>query len=174
ISKDERTLILVRVAEALYYIHSELHHVVHGDLTGSSILINGDGRPLISDFTLSSIFAHRSPMSNFQSFAPTSFRWTAPELLGPAEKEPTIKSDVYSYGCVMLHTMSGQLPYGEMHDISVLLEKRHGRRPQIPVHSPIEGTHCKWINDCLDVTPEHRPSLPDIIRFLSSSGGYMA
>ncbi|KIJ10212.1 hypothetical protein PAXINDRAFT_16780 [Paxillus involutus ATCC 200175] len=141
ISKGKRISILVRVAEALHYIHSEPHHVVHGDLTGSNILINGDGQPLISDFTLSSIFAWRSPLSNFQSCAPASFRWTAPELLEQVEKEPSFESDIYSYGCVMLHTMSGQIPYGKMRDIRVLVEKMDGRRPQIPMHPPIEGRH---------------------------------
>ncbi|KIJ10900.1 hypothetical protein PAXINDRAFT_101849, partial [Paxillus involutus ATCC 200175] len=95
ISKEERISILVKVGEALHYIHSE--HVVHGDLTGSNILIDGEGQPMISDFGLASILEEYNETSYFKSHRPGSIRWVAPELLGEVEKspQPTSKSDAY-------------------------------------------------------------------------------
>ncbi|KAF9233542.1 kinase-like domain-containing protein, partial [Melanogaster broomeanus] len=84
-------------------VHS--HHVVHGDLTGSNILINRDGEPVISDFGLSSILEEYNETSYFKSHKHGSIRWAAPELLEElqAPPKPSIESDAYSYGCVMLH-----------------------------------------------------------------------
>ncbi|KIK92683.1 hypothetical protein PAXRUDRAFT_560886 [Paxillus rubicundulus Ve08.2h10] len=106
ISKGARTYILVNVGEALDYIHSQ--HVVHGDLTGSNVLINGDGQPLISDFGLSSILEEFNKTTYFKSHRTGAIRWVAPELLGEvvSSPKPSVKSDIYSYGCVMLHVIT--------------------------------------------------------------------
>ncbi|KAF8842585.1 kinase-like protein [Paxillus ammoniavirescens] len=163
--KGQRIYILVKVAEALHYIHSAPHHVVHGDLTGSNILINDHGQPLISDFGLSSILDEHNETSYFKSNRPGSIRWVAPELLETLPK-PSIQSDVYSYGCVMLHTLSGKVPYGEMRDIHVTSEKIKGIRPQKPTNFIIERSQWDLIEDCLHANPGDRPPLPDIISFL--------
>ncbi|KIJ10903.1 hypothetical protein PAXINDRAFT_16125 [Paxillus involutus ATCC 200175] len=170
ISKEERITILVKVGEALHYIHSA-PHVVHGDLTGSNILINGEGQPLISDFGLSSILEEYNVTSYFKSCRPGAIRWVAPELLEGHEKspKPTIKSDVYSYGCVMLHVLSGKVPYSEVSDYQIPQAKM--APPQCPTDFPLDVTHWKMIENCLDAKPEHRPALPDIISFLKSVGG---
>ncbi|KAF9236372.1 kinase-like protein, partial [Melanogaster broomeanus] len=101
ISEAERISILLKVAGGLHYIHS--HGVIHGGLTGSSTLINSDGEPLISDFGLYSILGGYNETSYFKFHG--SVRWAAPELLGEHQTSPKagIESDVYSYGCVMLH-----------------------------------------------------------------------
>ncbi|KIJ10213.1 hypothetical protein PAXINDRAFT_172219 [Paxillus involutus ATCC 200175] len=165
ISKGKRISILVRVAEALHYIHSE--HVVHGDLTGSNILIDGDGQPLISDFGLSSILREYNETSYFHSGRPGAPRWAAPELFAEPAGFPTIECDVYSYGCVMLLTLSGKVPYSEIRDFHVPYAKITGIRPQRPVNLPIEEALWVMIERCTDATPEFRPALPDIISYLS-------
>ncbi|KAF8835360.1 kinase-like protein [Paxillus ammoniavirescens] len=169
ISKKEKIFILVKVGEALHYIHSE--HVVHGDLTGSNILINGKGQPLISDFGLSSILEEYNMTSYFKSCRPGAIRWVAPELLEglEASSKPTIESDVYSYGCVMLHVLSGKIPYSEVLDYQIPQAKM--TPPQCPTDFPLDATHWKMIENCLDAKPEGRPALPDIISFLTRVGG---
>ncbi|KIJ09699.1 hypothetical protein PAXINDRAFT_17217 [Paxillus involutus ATCC 200175] len=139
ISKEERITILVKVGEALHYIHSAPHHVVHGDLTGSNILINGEGQPLISDFGLSSILEEYNVTSYFKSCRPGAIRWVAPELLeGPAQlPKRSIQSDVYSYGCVMLHVLSGKVPYSEVSDYQIPQAKM--APPQCPTDFPLDS-----------------------------------
>ncbi|KIJ09439.1 hypothetical protein PAXINDRAFT_17461 [Paxillus involutus ATCC 200175] len=171
ISKGARISILVKVGEALDYIHSQ--HVVHGDLTGSNILINGGGQPLISDFGLSSIIEEHNMTSYFKSHRPGSIRWVAPELLGEVEPstKPSVESDVYSYGCVMLHTLSGKVPYSEIRDIHVPHAKICGGHPQRPTDLPIEESHWRLIETCLNVTPSNRPKLLGIVGFLKTARG---
>ncbi|KIJ09454.1 hypothetical protein PAXINDRAFT_87412, partial [Paxillus involutus ATCC 200175] len=137
----------------------------------SNVLINADGQPLISDFGLSSIIEEYNMTSYFKSHRPGSIRWVAPELLGEEEPspKPSVESDVYSYGCVMLHTLSGKAPYSEIRDIHVPYAKISGVRPQRPPGLPIEEAHWTMIENCLDTTPESRPKLPDIIALLTRS-----
>ncbi|KIK91333.1 hypothetical protein PAXRUDRAFT_635581 [Paxillus rubicundulus Ve08.2h10] len=169
IPKEEKIAILVKVGEALHYIHSE--HVVHGDLTGSNILINSECQPLIADFGLSSILEEYNVTSYFKSCRPGAIRWVAPELLEQLETspKPTIESDVYSYGCVMLHMLSGRIPYSEIQDYHIPHAKMAGL-PRWPTGVPIDVTHWKMIENCLDAEHKRRPPLPDIISFLESVG----
>ncbi|KAF8842582.1 kinase-like protein [Paxillus ammoniavirescens] len=167
ISTATRISILVKVGNALHYIHSDPHHVVHGDLTGSNILINDNGEPLISDFGLSSILEEYNETSYFKSRRTAATRWVAPELLGEHKErpKPSIESDVYSYGCVMLH-----IPFLGIHDLGLYNAKIARNHPQRPTNSPIEDSYWQVIENCLDVTPGNRPELPDIISFLSREG----
>ncbi|KIK92684.1 hypothetical protein PAXRUDRAFT_146756 [Paxillus rubicundulus Ve08.2h10] len=169
ISKGARISILVKVGAALEYIHSQ--HVVHGDLTGSNVLIKGDGQPLISDFGLSSILKDYDETSYFKSHKPNAFRWVAPELFAlETSPTPSVQSDIYSYGCVMLHTLSGMIPYSEIRDFHVPQTKINGRYPQRPMDLPIEEVHWAMIKTCLDATPRNRPRLPDVISFFKRQG----
>ncbi|KIJ13324.1 hypothetical protein PAXINDRAFT_81404, partial [Paxillus involutus ATCC 200175] len=91
-------------------VHSQF--VVHGDLSGSNVLIDGYGRACISDFGLSMLLTELGGQTYAASrHAAGALRWTAPELLAhwvPKDKEdplyvfPTPQSDVYSFGMVML------------------------------------------------------------------------
>ncbi|KIJ10929.1 hypothetical protein PAXINDRAFT_85299, partial [Paxillus involutus ATCC 200175] len=135
-----------------------------------NVLIDADGQPLISDFGLSSILGeYDDETSYFKSHRHGSIRWVAPELLGELEESPrpSIESDIYSYGCIMLHTLSGKIPYSEIRDISVIFKKFNGVLPQRPMDLPIEASHWELIENCLDATPRNRPKLPNIIGSLS-------
>ncbi|KIK94596.1 hypothetical protein PAXRUDRAFT_439517 [Paxillus rubicundulus Ve08.2h10] len=165
ISREGRISILVKVGEALHYIHSAPHHVVHGNLTGFNILIDNEGQPLISNFELSCILEEYNTTSYFKSHRLGSIQWAAPELLEEPPKF-SIESDVYSYGCTMLHALSGQVPYTELRDIRIPYAKLNGSPPLRPTDHPIEDSHWELIGHCLDAIPSRRPKLPDVLALL--------
>ncbi|KIJ12519.1 hypothetical protein PAXINDRAFT_82664, partial [Paxillus involutus ATCC 200175] len=136
----------------------------------SNILIDGDGQPLVTDFGLASILEGYNETSYFKSHRPGSIRWVAPELLGELEEshKPSIESDVYSYGCVMLHALSGKIPYSESQEYHIPYAKVNNIRPQRPTDLPIQNIDWLTIERCLDATPGNRPELPDMIGFLQS------
>ncbi|KAG2134530.1 kinase-like domain-containing protein [Suillus clintonianus] len=68
ISLRLRFYILQGVVSAVSYLHSQ--NVVHGDITGSNILINGQGEPLLSDFGLSFLDMELTGNSYFTSCKP--------------------------------------------------------------------------------------------------------
>jgi serine/threonine protein kinase len=80
--------------------------VVHGDLTGSNILINVQGKPCLCDFGLSKILAEFEGTSYFTGTR-GAVRWAAIELYRGLDEDdylPVINKqcDIYSYGSVML------------------------------------------------------------------------
>ncbi|KIJ63424.1 hypothetical protein HYDPIDRAFT_29668 [Hydnomerulius pinastri MD-312] len=169
LGRGERISILVKVAKALDYIHSKPHHVVHGDLTGSNILIMADGEPKISDFGLSSIIEEFNGTSYFTSCKPGAYRWAAPELLGLSGDlpKPNVQSDVYSFGCIMIQVLSGQVPYGAIKDNFIFHKKLSGESPPRPDDLPIEAPHWELIQGCLKAAPGARPKMAEVIAFLN-------
>jgi serine/threonine protein kinase len=103
--------------------------VIHGDLTGVSsclnvgtqalmcphqnnILIDSDGRALVTDIGLSTMLDDITE-SDFDSSSAGALHWTAPELSAKRNKDrlPTSKSDVWSFGCIMIHVSTSTHPY---------------------------------------------------------------
>ncbi|KAF8839153.1 kinase-like protein [Paxillus ammoniavirescens] len=115
----ERLALLGDAAAGLQYLHSQ--SVMHGDLSGSNVLIDGNGRACISDFGLSVLLAELGESTYTKSrHAGGALRWIAPELLDdevpededdPLHLLPTPQSDVYSFGMVILQVLTGKVPY---------------------------------------------------------------
>ncbi|KAF8550663.1 kinase-like protein, partial [Imleria badia] len=108
------------VASGLQYLHSQ--SVVHGDLSGSNVLIGANGRACIADFGLSTILDEigGSTFATSSTGKPRgTLRWAAPELLGLVDHgdaktqhtRPTMQSDIYSFGSIILQILSGKIPY---------------------------------------------------------------
>ncbi|KAJ3475947.1 hypothetical protein NLI96_g11493 [Meripilus lineatus] len=85
---------LLEIALGLEYLHGE--RIVHGDLRGANILIDGQMRVRLADFGLA-LFADSTLT---QSRAGGAIRWLCPHLLKGTVSRPEFASDVYSYGCV--------------------------------------------------------------------------
>ncbi|KIJ04673.1 hypothetical protein PAXINDRAFT_32981, partial [Paxillus involutus ATCC 200175] len=100
-------------------VHSQ--SIVHGDLSGSNVLIDGDERACISDFGLSMVLTDLGGSTYATSrHGAGTLRWAAPELLdlqaledeeNPPDVLPTPQSDVYSFGRIMLQILTGKVPY---------------------------------------------------------------
>jgi len=101
----DRSRMLEDVSAGLRYLHSV--PVMHGDITGANILIDKRGHARLIDFGLSTITQPLLGQSHLAatSIRPGAIRYAAPELvlsengrdLGSLEK-----TDIYSFGCVML------------------------------------------------------------------------
>ncbi|KZP21627.1 kinase-like protein [Athelia psychrophila] len=165
-------VIVLDVASGLEYLHSQLGGIVHGDLTGANILIDDQGNALLVDFGRSSIKVQFVPGTSFwTSTTGGAVRWCAPELLPqlPFDEdtktvpEVTVACDIFSFGCVMLHTMSGMLPYFNIRQsLAVALLICSGKRPKRP-DEPILTDEC-WdiINLCWGESASARPTAKDV------------
>ncbi|KAF9238135.1 kinase-like domain-containing protein, partial [Melanogaster broomeanus] len=112
VTTGERLALLSDVAVGLQYLHSQ--SVVHGDLSGSNVLIDDNGRACIADFGLSVLLTELGGSTFATSIqAGGTLRWAAPEnfyldLQFSGDREdvpkvyPTTRSDIYSFGRVML------------------------------------------------------------------------
>ncbi|KAK7029781.1 kinase-like domain-containing protein [Favolaschia claudopus] len=96
---DAVDTLLLEIARGLEYLHS--CNIIHGDLKGANILIQGNGAACLADFGLSNFSdVTTSPSTNRGG----SVYWMAPELLDPDQFEShfvrTTATDVYAFGCV--------------------------------------------------------------------------
>ncbi|CAM8920077.1 unnamed protein product [Rhodiola kirilowii] len=102
-----RIKILIGVASALAYLHQECENqVIHRDVKTSNIMLDGAFRARLGDFGLARQVEHdRSPEV---TVAAGTMGYLAPEYLltGRASE----KTDVFSYGAVVLEVASGRRP----------------------------------------------------------------
>ncbi|KAF9228870.1 kinase-like protein [Gyrodon lividus] len=174
----ERLTLLGDVAMGLQYLHSR--SVVHGDLSGSNVLIHGDGRACIADFGLSVLLTALgvSPSATSPQVRGT-LRWAAPELLclnvQPSEEggiltrvQPTPRSDIYSFGRIMLQILTGKIPYHyyprDERVVIALSQKETPARPHLEV---ITERRWVFIQQCWSTVNEgqSRPSDEEIVGF---------
>ncbi|XP_024395305.1 uncharacterized protein [Physcomitrium patens] len=103
---EQRLSIAAGTARALAYLHEECSdHIIHLDVKPENILLDHQFCPKLSDFGLAKL------MDREQSRVVTSMRGTpgylAPEWLLP-HAAVTAKTDVYSFGMVLLELLSGR------------------------------------------------------------------
>ncbi|KIM74971.1 hypothetical protein PILCRDRAFT_688571 [Piloderma croceum F 1598] len=156
----DRFRILCDVATGLSYLHSL--HVVHGDLTGSNILLDDEGKALLADFGLSNIIVEAYGPSYITSSIGGSVRWAAPEhfRISDGERVSTVTThgDIYSYGSVVLQVLSGKLPYHHLaKDSEVLITLHRGAHPPRP--QEIADEQWAMITRCWAEDPPTRPDI---------------
>ncbi|KAG1781232.1 kinase-like domain-containing protein [Suillus placidus] len=170
----DRSRMLEDVSAGLRYLHSV--PVMHGDITGANILIDKGGHARLIDFGLSTITQPLLGQSHLAatSIRPGAIRYAAPELvlsddvrdLGSVEK-----TDIYSFGCVMLQILSGRPPWSEIKserlELRIVVKITEGCRPQRPDGYPaIIDSDWNFIQKCLQVEPELRPSADEVLDFV--------
>ncbi|KAF9231678.1 kinase-like domain-containing protein, partial [Melanogaster broomeanus] len=125
------------LAESPELSQSACFHLVNSVLQRSyleqgNVLVDDDGRACLSDFGLCSILGGLHGGSSFvrSTCRPGAIRWAAPELvLNPDTVKATTASDVFSFGCIMLQILSGQVPWGKMHENAIVLALAQKRNP---------------------------------------------
>ncbi|KAH7924090.1 kinase-like protein [Leucogyrophana mollusca] len=173
--------LLSNVAAGLRYLHS--CSVIHGDLSGSNILVDGDGKACLADFGLSSVMLEFQGTSYFTSSIRGAVRWAAPEIYEvPVDDNvsphiPTAQSDIYSFGSVMLQVISGVVPYHYLkNDAQVLIAISKGITPMRPLNPEIDDEHWNLIQQCWSTTRHGalRPSIRAIADFCAFEPHFMS
>ncbi|KAF6164537.1 hypothetical protein GIB67_025363 [Kingdonia uniflora] len=100
-----RFRVAVDVAKALAYLHRDCRsRILHLDIKPENILLNEDFRAVVSDFGLSKLM--RKDESRLYTTIRGTKGYLAPEWL--LENGVSEKSDVYSYGMVLLEIIGGR------------------------------------------------------------------
>ncbi|EJD06363.1 kinase-like protein [Fomitiporia mediterranea MF3/22] len=164
-----RYQLLYEIASGVVYLHGCLPKVVHGDLKGCNILMDADGKAIITDFGLSKVREVSDALELPSSCLTGSARWMAPEILLPEvedDRKPAIttQSDVYAFASVCLEILTDQLPYANRkNDVRVIGEVMAGGKPTCGVRflNQDPKAHELWelMDQCWSRTPRDRPSM---------------
>ena len=139
----------------------------------SNILIDGDRHARLAGLGLITLFPEQSiPLSSYATSGTT--RWMSPELLdpeesGPSRGHPTRGSDCYALGMVIYEVLSGQAPFAQDTEPTVIrkvLEGRHPDRPQGAQGRSFPDGLWAMLERCWEHQPSNRPSLAAVLRCL--------
>uniref|UniRef100_A0A453ML87 non-specific serine/threonine protein kinase n=1 Tax=Aegilops tauschii subsp. strangulata TaxID=200361 RepID=A0A453ML87_AEGTS len=104
---EKRLAIIVGIAEGLLYLHKHSRlRVIHRDLKPSNILLDSTMNAKISDFGLAKIFSSNNNEGNKTRKVVGTYGYMAPEYASHGLF--SVKSDVFSFGVLVLEIISGK------------------------------------------------------------------
>lgn len=161
------TKVMYGIAYAIQILNS--HGLVHREINPSHICLNSSYEPILIDFGISRPFKHTNCIIDETSYD----AFMAPEVVG--NPQPTPKADVYSLGMILIwldegtltfnKTQSSVLPPKELfHQIKI--KRRVPNLPKTYKKNTNNDKFLELIQHCIELDPEHRWSISDVIHFL--------
>ena len=118
--KDISYSILHDVSLGLRYLHEHTANNVHGGLYSGNILLTPNMMAKISDLNKTNILSIGCTKSERTTDSEFDCKYHfLPQEMKKAGAKGTIYSDVFSYGIIMIHLLSGQLPEPETPAVKV-------------------------------------------------------
>lgn len=129
---DERLRLLMQVAEALGYAHSQL--IVHRDIKASNILISADEEPKLLDFGVAKLLDMQADLT----LTRTSEQIMTPGFAAPEQLSNgtiSVATDVYQFGLLMYQLLTGRQAYQDQADsFAGLVNAICNREAMLPSH----------------------------------------
>lgn len=116
--KDKVIRVIREIAGALDYAHGR--GVIHRDVKPSNIMLTREGQPILTDFGLVMLPAHKSQATIGNTFGTPHY--VAPEQ-AISSAAAVAASDIYSLGIILYEMATGQLPFDDESPLSVALKQ---------------------------------------------------
>ncbi|XP_020963813.1 G-type lectin S-receptor-like serine/threonine-protein kinase At4g27290 [Arachis ipaensis] len=177
-----RFLIINRIVKGLLYFHqNSRHRIVYRDLKAGNILLDNKLNPKISDFGLARSFVGNENEANTRHVAGT-YGYLSPEYI--VDGLYSTKSDIYSFGVLILEIVSGKRNRGFTHinhhfnllghAWKLFVEDKCLEMVNATFRDSIDSSPEEVIRSihvgllCVQRNPEDRPSMSDVLMMLSS------
>ena len=110
ITEDECWKMLHDVAAGLAYLHEKQPPLIHQDIKPDNIMIDDEGRYLITDFGISARVRSTIRGAQAQEQSGGTLAYMGPERFSSTPK-PIMASDIWSLGAMMYELMTGTPPF---------------------------------------------------------------
>ncbi|XP_059306272.1 LRR receptor-like serine/threonine-protein kinase FEI 1 [Lycium ferocissimum] len=175
---DARLTIIMEAAKGLAYLHHDCSpRIIHRDIKSSNILLDGNFEARVSDFGLAKLLEDEE--SHITTIVAGTFGYLAPEYMQSGRA--TEKTDVYSFGVLVLEVASGKRPT----DASFIEKGLNivGWLNYLATESrqrEIVDPHCERVQmesldallsvatQCVSSNPEERPTMHRVVQILES------
>jgi len=163
----EAMAIIRDLAEGLRFLHQ--NDIIHQDIKPANVLIDDQGRYMLSDFGISSKSKTKLSKSVNAATQNTSMTedYAPPEKFSPraADRKPDRKGDIFSFGISMYELITGVLPFDN------LATGRQLQYENVEIDfSEIEDEKIRnLIIMCMQRNKEDRPSAAEIVNYLNNS-----
>uniref|UniRef100_M4CM82 Protein kinase domain-containing protein n=1 Tax=Brassica campestris TaxID=3711 RepID=M4CM82_BRACM len=175
---DSRVNIIIGAAKGVAYLHHDCSpRIIHRDIKSSNILLDGNLEARVSDFGLAKLLEDEE--SHITTIVAGTFGYLAPEYMQSGRA--TEKTDVYSFGVLILEVLSGKLPtdtsyiekgYNVVGWLNFLISEN---RPREIVDRSCEGVETESLDallsiatKCVSSSPDERPTMHRVVQLLES------
>ncbi|KAG9038177.1 hypothetical protein FRB95_002617 [Tulasnella sp. JGI-2019a] len=178
-SNAERLRLVLQVGKTIAYLHALSPPAVHGNIDASNVLISDTGDALLSDFGSARVASAGKTGLTTEGALQGSARYQAPELYSQTVEDHDSAipaSDVYSFGCLVLHILSGVPPFPNVKKPRFIHERvckgeTSVRKDHLPV---LTESAAVWelLGRCWNLDPTQRPTMPDVLKWLAEHEAY--